>query len=305
MDTVPHSSVQVLGCIIFFMKNHLFPSSIAPGIPDSRSQMLEAFGSGTTISAKSATLLMSDGRHLIDFASGGFGYCQQAQVAALRKQFDQMCLSSRAFYNETFASFVEKLVSFAPHGLSIAYPCNSGAEAVEGALKLALGFDERRQTIVCTTRAYHGHTLGAQAVSTLRPGASSRSLSPFPVKVTAYGDLAAMKEALAERPAAVILEPVALHDGFEACGATYLQEVRKARDGVWHVRPRLVLHWGRGSSRHFGRRQGAGWRTHVGWCLFCKKAHSRQGLWPSRCGPARRHDGWQSGFLCRGIVGAR
>lgn len=81
----------------------------------------------------------------------------------------------QSFASDVRAAFLEKLLSLAPHGLVRAFLSNSGAEAVEAALKFAWAVTGRRK-IVAARRGYHGRTLGALAATGSRNIANRSSL---------------------------------------------------------------------------------------------------------------------------------
>jgi putrescine aminotransferase len=168
----------------------------------------EALGAGVAISARGATVWTDDGRELVDFASGGFGYGHPGVRAAVARQMRELPLSSRHLLSGPLAAFVERMASTAPGDLEVTYPCNSGSEAVEGALKLARGHDRRRTTVIAATGAHHGSTLGALALS--EPARLGRELEDAPVDVVRvpYGDAEAVARVADARTAAVIVEPV-------------------------------------------------------------------------------------------------
>src|SRR5512143_1068851 len=81
------------------------------------------------------------GREYIDCVGGHgvaiVGHCNPAVVEAICRQAGVLITCPEIFYNDTRAKLLEKLVSIAPEGLGRAYLCNSGAESVEAAIKLA------------------------------------------------------------------------------------------------------------------------------------------------------------------------
>lgn len=155
--------------------------------------------------ARAATLRLSDGTSLIDMASGGFGYGARAVVDAVAVQVRRNPLATRHFLSAPLALLSERLTAVTPGALSRSYLCSSKAEAVEGALKLAKGFDRGRSEYVAIADADHGSTLGALSVSDLAP---YRSLLPAaPLRACVAEDPDAAIAAVSERTAAVIAEP--------------------------------------------------------------------------------------------------
>ncbi|MHC1698117.1 MAG: aspartate aminotransferase family protein [Geobacteraceae bacterium] len=119
-------------------------------------------GEGTSVYA-------ADGRSWLDFSSGlavlAVGHNHPRVVAAAQKQMENLIHTGGVYFNETTVAAAEKLVSITPPGLHQLFFSNSGAEAVEGALKVAR-YVTGRQGILSFTRAFHGRTLGALSVTT-------------------------------------------------------------------------------------------------------------------------------------------
>jgi 4-aminobutyrate aminotransferase len=86
-------------------------------------------------------------------------------IDAVRVQLNKYLHTGCVYYSETVASAAERLISVTPAGLDMLFFSNSGAEAVEGALKLAR-FVAARQGIISFTGGFHGRTLGAVSVTT-------------------------------------------------------------------------------------------------------------------------------------------
>lgn len=111
----------------------------------------------------------ADGKSWMDFSSGlavlALGHNHPRVVAAAKKQMESLIHTGGVYFNESTVSAAEKLVSITPPGLDRLFFSNSGAEAVEGALKVAR-YVSGRQGILSFTRAFHGRTLGALSVTT-------------------------------------------------------------------------------------------------------------------------------------------
>lgn len=182
---------------------------------------------GVSVSAAGATVRTSDGRALVDLASGGFGYGDRRVLDRVESQMRQMSLSSRHFLSRPLAALVERMARITPGQLEVTYPCNSGSEAVDGALKLARGYHSKRSRVVATAGAYHGSTLSARAVSDLPLVSSTLSDAPVEVARVPYDDLDAAARAIDERTAAVIVEPVATGAGVCVPRPGYLAGLRR------------------------------------------------------------------------------
>jgi putrescine aminotransferase len=123
-----------------------------------------------------------------------------------------------------------------PPGLDFAFFCNSGTEAVEGALKLARAFDGSKQTIVAATKGFHGKSYGSLSAS-----AKAEFRRPFGpmlpnIEHVPFNDLAAMRDmltsckAVGEDVGAVLLEPIQGEGGVNIPSDDYLPGVRRLCD---------------------------------------------------------------------------
>ncbi|MGA2152509.1 MAG: aminotransferase class III-fold pyridoxal phosphate-dependent enzyme, partial [Geobacteraceae bacterium] len=111
----------------------------------------------------------TNGKRYLDFSSGlavlNIGHSHPRVIDAVRVQLNKYLHTGCVYYSETVASAAERLISVTPAGLDMLFFSNSGAEAVEGALKLAR-FVATRQGIISFTGGFHGRTLGAVSVTT-------------------------------------------------------------------------------------------------------------------------------------------
>ena len=109
-----------------------------------------------------------EGRRFLDMLGGygtfSLGHRHPAVVGAVRDGLDRLGMSGKAFFSPNAADLAELLAQNSPSGLELAFFSNSGAEAVEAALKFAKG-STGRPGIVSTLGSYHGKTLGALATN--------------------------------------------------------------------------------------------------------------------------------------------
>ncbi len=173
------------------------------------------------------------GREYIDCSGGpavfAVGHRHPKVVAAVREQLDRMPMSVRAMPRRLEADLAEALAGITPGDLQYSFFVNSGAEAVEGALKLAR-LATGRTEFVAAEGAFHGKTLGALSVSGREVyRAPFQPLVPGVTHVP-YGDLDALARAVTERTAAVILEPIQGENGVIVPPDDYLPEVRRICD---------------------------------------------------------------------------
>lgn len=173
------------------------------------------------------------GTEYIDFLGGfgvfSMGHAHEHIVNAVCDQLRRAPLSSRLLLNELTGRLGAEVARITPGDLQFSFFCNSGAEAVEGALKLAR-FATRRPKFVSAEGAFHGKTLGALSVSG-RDVYKEPFLPLMPeVQLVPYGDSEALAEAVDERTAALILEPIQGEAGVIVPPEGYLATAREACD---------------------------------------------------------------------------
>ena len=183
-----------------------------------------------------------DGKEYLDFTAGwavdSLGHCPPVLVDALREQAATLIQTSNQFYTIPQLLLAELLVEHS--ALDKVFFTNSGAEAVEGAIKLArkygkLTLDGAFQTIVAHD-AFHGRTLTAvSATGTPRYQEPFTPLTPGFVHVP-FGDLDAIKQATTSQVCAILLEPVQGEGGVIVPSADYLKGVRD-----WCDQHRILL----------------------------------------------------------------
>lgn len=169
-----------------------------------------------------------NGRVYIDCVGGHgvaiVGHCNPAVVQAIAQQAVTLITCPEILYNDVRARLLERLVSVAPAGLERAYLCNSGAEAIEAALKFAR-LSTGRTGVVATMRGFHGRTLGALS-ATWEP----KYREPFQPLLAGfehvpYNDVDAMRAAITTETAAVLLEAVQGEGGVNVGRPEYLLAV--------------------------------------------------------------------------------
>lgn len=169
------------------------------------------------------------GKEYLDFL-GGYGVFVAGHrhpriVQAVREQLDRLPLSCKVFFSEPLGKLVKKLAEVTPGALQYSFICNSGTEAVEGALKLAR-FSTGRPQIISAINAFHGKTLGSLSVSGREVYKTPfEPLLPEMAHVP-FGDLEALGQAVSDRTAAVILEPIQGEGGVIIPPSGYLRGVR-------------------------------------------------------------------------------
>lgn len=176
-----------------------------------------------------------NGKTYFDCTAGfgvfSFGHSPQAIVTEVEKQLRAMPLSCKVLLNEPLARLARILAKITPGHLEYLFMCNSGTEAVEGALKLARAATQRSE-IIYMQGAYHGKTLGALSVSSRED--YRKTVYPLLPKCRSvpYGDVDALKQTLSTDTAAVILEPIQGEGGIHLPPEKFLKSVRLLCDGV-------------------------------------------------------------------------
>ncbi len=182
-----------------------------------------------------------EGRRYLDCLAGysalNFGHRHPLLVAAAHAQLDQLTLTSRAFHNDRLGPFMEDLAALT--GTDRVLPMNTGAEAVETAIKIARAWGYRvkkvradRATILVASNSFHGRT--TTIVSFSDDPTARNDFGPYgPGFVTVpYGDAAALAAALDEDTVAVLLEPIQGEAGIIVPPAGYLAEVRRLTEAA-------------------------------------------------------------------------
>jgi len=171
-----------------------------------------------------------EGKEYIDCAGGygvfSLGHRHPEIVAAVREQLDRMPLSSKLFFSTHIGELSRLLAEITPGELTYSFFCNSGAEAVEGALKLARLATGKPQ-IISTVNSFHGKTCGALSVSG-RP-VFQEGFDPLLPELchVPFGDVKALEEAINDKTAAVILEPIQGEGGIIIPPDGYWPEIRR------------------------------------------------------------------------------
>ena len=169
------------------------------------------------------------GREFID-CLGGFGifalgHRHPKVVAAVKAQMDRLALHSQWMLNPRSADAARRLAEITPGDLRKTFWCSTGTEAVEGALKLARLYTGKSK-FISTINSFHGKTLGSLSV-TGRDLFRKPFLPLLEATFVPYGDADAIDDAIDDRTAAVILEPIQGEGGVIVPPDNYLLAVRR------------------------------------------------------------------------------
>ena len=157
------------------------------------------------------------------------GHCHPKVVAAVRAQAEQLITCHSCYYNDKRAEFVDKLIHITPTGLTKVFLSNSGAESVECAIKLARKYTGKPE-IIALMGAFHGKTMGALSATW-----DKKYREPFMPLVPEFKHVAPdnpdkIREAISEKTAAVLMEPIRGEGGIRVPPEGYLQAVREICD---------------------------------------------------------------------------
>ncbi|MBU2661882.1 ornithine--oxo-acid transaminase [Actinoplanes bogorensis] len=180
-----------------------------------------------------------DGRRYLDFLAGysalNFGHRHPGLIAAAHAQLDRITLTSRAFVHDQFAEFCRSLAELC--GKDLVLPMNTGAEAVETAIKVSRkwgyqvkGVPDGQAEIIVAADNFHGRTTTIVSFST-DPDAKA-DFGPYTpgFVVVPYGDQAALRDAITPNTVAVLLEPIQGEAGVLVPPAGYFAAVRALCD---------------------------------------------------------------------------
>lgn len=200
--------------------------------------------------ASGALVWDPEDREYLDFLSAysavNQGHCHPELVKALTEQASRLTLSSRAFYNDVFPRFAEFVTSF--FSFDMVLPMNTGAEAVETAVKIARkwgykvkGIPQNEALVLSVTENFHGRTFAAISMSTDPESRDNYgpylpnigSSCPGTKKPIPFNDIGALRSALeahGEQTAAFLVEPIQGEAGIVVPDEDYLKEVRALCD---------------------------------------------------------------------------
>ncbi len=238
----------------------------------SQASLLGAFGFGQDVAvrAEGCWIELSSGRRIFD-ATGGLGVLNHGhnhpRILAARQRFArrQRMEVHKSFLSPYVATLSANVASLLPGDLDVSYFPNSGAEAVEGALKLAYKYHGgRRRTVLHADISFHGKLFTAGSVT-----GSPENHFAFPglphTDSFRYGDLASVRQALHRHRDggrsdvyAVIVEPYSA-SMFQACSAEFLHGLRElcTAEDVVLVFDEVYTGWGKtGSLFHFMHHPG-------------------------------------------------
>ncbi|WP_028812261.1 ornithine--oxo-acid transaminase [Streptomyces flavidovirens] len=187
-------------------------------------------------SADGAWMTDIEGRRYLDMLAGysalNFGHCNRRLIDAAKAQLDRVTLTSRAFHHDRFAEFCARLAELC--GMDMVLPMNTGAEAVETAVKTARkwgyqvkGVLDGTAKIIVAANNFHGRTTTIVSFSTDHEARADFGPYTPGFEIVPYGDLTALDAAMTGNTVAVLLEPIQGEAGVLVPPAGYLAGVRE------------------------------------------------------------------------------
>jgi acetylornithine/succinyldiaminopimelate/putrescine aminotransferase len=182
------------------------------------------------VSGAGVMLKSADGREYLDFYGGHavalLGYGHPRLLAALERQARDLFFQSNLVPMAVRERAARALADFAPVGLDRVFFVNSGAEANENALRIAFRATGR-PVVVAVAGAFHGRTSAAATVTAGSAAWNGFPSAPFEVRWVPFDDEDALRAAVDDRVAAVILEPVQGVAGARALSPSFLRTARE------------------------------------------------------------------------------
>lgn len=187
----------------------------------------------TIVKGKGSLVWDEKGKEYLDFVAGWavncLGHCPDVLVEAIKKQAETLIQTSNNFYTVPQLQIAKLLVENSC--LDRVFFCNSGAEANEGAVKLARRYGKLRLNgayeVITATGSFHGRTLAMVSASGQEKHQKPYTPLPSGCINVQFDDIETIKKATSEKTCAVMLEPIQGESGVNLPSEGYLKEVRK------------------------------------------------------------------------------
>jgi acetylornithine/N-succinyldiaminopimelate aminotransferase len=182
------------------------------------------------VEGRGARVRDAEGREYVDLTGGWgvtcIGHSHPALVEAICAQAGRLMQTTNLFYTQSQLDLLDRISPLLPQGLTRSFFVSSGAEAMDGALKLAHRATGRTK-FVSTLNGFHGRTIGALSViGQAKHRDPYRALLPEPIFVP-FGDLAAARAAIDDRTAAFVVEPIQGEGGVNVPPTGYLAALQE------------------------------------------------------------------------------
>lgn len=208
-------------------------------IDEAESELLHTYNRYQIVLDKGDGVYLYDynGKKYLDFVSGiavfALGYHNESYNNALKEQIDKLIHTSNYYYNVPAIEAAKKLKAVS--GMDRVFFTNSGAEAIEGAIKAARKYAYLKDgttdhEIIAMEHSFHGRTMGALSVTgnphyreTFEPGIGN-------IRFATMNDIDSVKALINEKTCAIIMETVQGEGGIHPADETFLREIRKICD---------------------------------------------------------------------------
>jgi predicted acetylornithine/succinylornithine family transaminase len=184
---------------------------------------------------KGSRLIDSEGKEYIDMLAGiavnSLGHCHPNVVNAIKEQTEKLIHCTNLYYTEPQAKLADLLIEHSDMDRILF--CNSGTEAVEGAMKLARKWaskNHRGGEIISMDGSFHGRSLAALTATGQNQYKKGFDPLPHGFKIIPFNDLDAVKNAISEDTCAVMIEPVQGEGGIKTADGDYLRLLRNLCD---------------------------------------------------------------------------
>jgi len=209
-----------------------FPESVTEILDIERSHQIPLYAKRdiALVRGEGSYLYDSDGRRYLDAMSNYgvavLGHAHPRYAQALSEQLQTLTTGHQSFGNDVRAALLLELDTIAPEGVRRSFVSNSGAEAIEAALKFSQAFTGRHK-IVALRRGYHGRTLGALSATADKKYREPFEPLPLPATHVAFNDAEAIANAVDDETAAIIFEPIQGEGGIHPADPDFLKAVRE------------------------------------------------------------------------------
>ncbi len=182
------------------------------------------------VKGKGMKVIDLHGKEFLDFFPGwavsGLGHCHPEVVSAVRNQLKKIIHIPNNYYILQQAKLAREIINNSFPGK--VFFCNSGAEAIESAIKLARAFGRPdRFEIISMEKSFHGRTLGALALTGQKKYQQGFEPMPQGFKCVEFGNLEVLEKAITPRTCAVIIEPIQGEGGINVAPEEYLKALKK------------------------------------------------------------------------------
>ena len=181
--------------------------------------------------AKGVHVEDADGKKYIDFFPGwavsGIGHCHDRVVRAIAKQAERLLHVSNNYYSEPQGALAKKIIEHSFPGK--VFFCNSGAEANEGAVKLARKYESKngRFEVITMHNSFHGRSLAMIAATGQEKVKVGFKPLPKGFVHIPFGDIDALEKAIGDQTAAIMLELIQCEGGINIADKAYIKKIKE------------------------------------------------------------------------------